>query len=292
VLGPYQNLKATLQQNTNDVVTQPDLAAVLYLLYPQTSPAPATVLSVKSRTTAIAISRPVEDSGVFVLDFNDARYLPFEMTGAISTWTLSIPPQTNRFDLSSISDVLITIRYTATDGGSAFAGQVEGVLPPYQGSLFYSLAQAYALNWRAFLADHSSQTQQSLTFVLTAPGLASSPNAEITTISFRVDGALTGSAASFLTLTIGQGQTAQTYTNPAGTGAVATFDLGANPIQSSDYLSTWVLNFNLGQMGNSGLLDGSYIDPTKLLNVEMIVAYQVPLFGSSRGGAAPRRRGR
>ncbi|MBK9227461.1 MAG: hypothetical protein IPL67_10515 [Ignavibacteria bacterium] len=31
------------------------------------------------------------DSGVFELNFRDERYLPFENTGAISSWRLELP---------------------------------------------------------------------------------------------------------------------------------------------------------------------------------------------------------
>jgi len=42
------------------------------------------------------VSRGVDDSGLFNLDFRDERYLPFEGTGAVSSWTFSLPPDTNR----------------------------------------------------------------------------------------------------------------------------------------------------------------------------------------------------
>jgi hypothetical protein len=65
---------------------------------------------------------------MFMLDFGDERYFPFEGTGAISRWTLSFPnyesaDQQAMFD--TLNDVILHIRYLAVDGGKAFAADVE-----------------------------------------------------------------------------------------------------------------------------------------------------------------------
>lgn len=66
---------------------------------------------------AIAASTGQNDSGVFELSIRDERYLPFEGAGAVGNWLLQLPsfPQ---FDYQSITDVMLTIRYTASDGGA------------------------------------------------------------------------------------------------------------------------------------------------------------------------------
>lgn len=65
---------------------------------------------------AIAVSHGMNDSGQFQLDFNDARYLPFEGipvddTGSL---TLSFPDATGRQKalLESLNDIILHIRYT------------------------------------------------------------------------------------------------------------------------------------------------------------------------------------
>ena len=50
----------------------------------------------KSRTNLrafqqVALSQGINDSGLFQLNFNDERYLPFEGTGVESTWKLAFP---------------------------------------------------------------------------------------------------------------------------------------------------------------------------------------------------------
>ncbi|MGI0486474.1 transposase family protein [Pantanalinema rosaneae CENA516] len=77
---------------------------------------------------SIATSTAQNDSGVFELNFRDERYLPFEGTGAISTWQLEIPTAFKQFDFNTISDVIFHLKYTARDGGSSFRALVESTL--------------------------------------------------------------------------------------------------------------------------------------------------------------------
>jgi len=68
---------------------------------------------------AVATSKPDSDPGLFHLRFDDERYLPFEGAGAISTWRVELPQSDNALDLSSVTDVVVSLSYTARTGGSA-----------------------------------------------------------------------------------------------------------------------------------------------------------------------------
>ena len=139
IVGPYQNIQATLRQNTNRVVLKADaegVKGVAYLLPPEkSSDFPDSIRSDWRAQQQIAISKGVNDSGMFELNFRDERYLPFEGTGAVSHWTLEMPKESNRVVpgstngslLDSISDVIIHLRYTAKDGGPAFGDKVSAV---------------------------------------------------------------------------------------------------------------------------------------------------------------------
>ncbi|KAF1962680.1 hypothetical protein CC80DRAFT_541833 [Byssothecium circinans] len=72
-------------------------------------------------TEAIATSTGQSDSGLYELSFNDARYLPFEYSGAVSWWRIELPPENNHFDFDSLSDLVMHISYTAREGGENFA---------------------------------------------------------------------------------------------------------------------------------------------------------------------------
>ncbi|MCP9266648.1 neuraminidase-like domain-containing protein [Xenorhabdus sp. XENO-1] len=66
--------------------------------------------------SAIALSHGMNDSGQFMLDFNDTRYLPFEgiPVNDGGSLTLSFPDATDRQKeiLQSLSDIILHIRYT------------------------------------------------------------------------------------------------------------------------------------------------------------------------------------
>jgi hypothetical protein len=66
---------------------------------------------------AIATSGGQNDSGLFELNFNDPRYLPFEYMGAISRWRIELPPENNYFDMNSLTDAVLHLNYTAREGG-------------------------------------------------------------------------------------------------------------------------------------------------------------------------------
>jgi len=73
--------------------------------------------------TAVAISRGLADSGQFILDFHDGRYLPFEgiPIGDGGTFALSFPNTEGHSQeemLRSITDVILHIRYTARSSAS------------------------------------------------------------------------------------------------------------------------------------------------------------------------------
>ena len=66
---------------------------------------------------SIVISRGQEDPGLFAADHRDERYLPFEGTGAISDWNLKLTSAMPTFDWTTITDVVLHVRYTAREGG-------------------------------------------------------------------------------------------------------------------------------------------------------------------------------
>ncbi|MCZ4123094.1 neuraminidase-like domain-containing protein [Streptomyces sp. H39-S7] len=61
----------------------------------------------------VALTSPVNASGVFQLDSQADMLRPFESSGVDTTWELQLPPAANPLDFSAIADVMITIDYTA-----------------------------------------------------------------------------------------------------------------------------------------------------------------------------------
>ena len=103
-LGPYEDIRATLTQLQNQTQLSDDLGDTL------------NNLRIREQ---VALSTGVNDSGLFTLNFDtDERYLPFEFTGAVSSWRLAFPnPAAQRAMLDSLSDIIIHVRYTARSAG-------------------------------------------------------------------------------------------------------------------------------------------------------------------------------
>ncbi|EJN17022.1 hypothetical protein PMI36_05831 [Pseudomonas sp. GM79] len=105
VLGPYEDIRATLTQTSTEVV-MPDTDK--------------TVMKGLRANQQIALSTGIDDNGLFTLSFQDERYLPFEYTGAISKWKLSFPNHTaQKTMLESLTDIIVHVCYTARAGGGA-----------------------------------------------------------------------------------------------------------------------------------------------------------------------------
>jgi hypothetical protein len=75
---------------------------------------------------AIAISHGKTDAGLFELKFDDEQYLPFEGAGVISRWRLEMPaPAALRpFDYTTITDVILHVKFTAREDVGAFKARV------------------------------------------------------------------------------------------------------------------------------------------------------------------------
>ena len=140
VVGPYQNLNATLTQTSDKVLIQPDASAVTWLLTGEGSQPDWR------QNQQIAISKGTNDNGLFVLNFQDERYLPFEGTGAISHWTLSMPKASNPINFDTITDVIITLSYTALEGGSTISNAVAQNLTKFIGQVALNLKQKLLQN--------------------------------------------------------------------------------------------------------------------------------------------------
>jgi hypothetical protein len=115
---------------------------------------------------AMAASGSQNDSGVFELSFRDERYLPFEGAGAISDWSLELFNDSSRdfgkalrqFDYSTISDVVLHVKYTAREGGGHFKDSAVTHLRDYlsQGGStrsmrLFNLRQEFPSEWYRFL---------------------------------------------------------------------------------------------------------------------------------------------
>lgn len=113
---------------------------------------------------SIVTSSAQNDSGLFETNLHDERYLPFEYSGAISTWQLRLPadPRKNdpqAFDYASLSDVILHVRLTAREGGKPLRDAAMDALKTRidagtaSGSVrLFSVRDEFPAEWAKFLS--------------------------------------------------------------------------------------------------------------------------------------------
>ncbi|WP_061300608.1 hemopexin repeat-containing protein [Herbidospora cretacea] len=145
--GPLE-VNAVLTQTGHKTVLTPDPKAVRYLLDAK-GDMPPSIRSDWRPTQQIALSDTEEhrdNNGLFELRFDDERYLPFEGTGAVSTWKMEVTGH-RPWDLY---DVTLLVKYTAEQGGDVFANAVRGMRKPYAAARYIDVAGEFAAEWEAF----------------------------------------------------------------------------------------------------------------------------------------------
>lgn len=112
---------------------------------------------------SIVTSSAQNDSGLFETNLRDERYLPFEYSGAISTWQVRLPadPRNNdpqSFDYATIADVVLHVRFAAREGGKPLRDAAMEALKSRidAGTSFgsvrlFSMREEFPAEWAKFL---------------------------------------------------------------------------------------------------------------------------------------------
>ena len=128
LLGPHENVCATLTQIGSKTAIKPSLQSLEYLYGPGDGIAPPDVLLNVSSGEQMAISTGMEDFGTAALKPAEGLRNIFENTGAVSRWSLAFPwhdePRQER-QLLALNDIIVKVRYTAKVGGPAFSREVR-----------------------------------------------------------------------------------------------------------------------------------------------------------------------
>lgn len=277
VLGPNQDFHVTLTQITNQVILKPDVNAVNFLLGGSDAETPAaSVLRTNwNNSQMIAVSGGVNDSGMFEVSFNDQRYLPFEGTGAVSNWRLSMPESTNLFNFESVSDVIIQVKYTAISGGSLFKQQVLQLDPmrTRTGSRFFNMAQNFSQQWYTFMNVHPApSTTQTLQFTVDSVQPPHIENPVLSGFYFQLDvpeGTSTQGSVPYITLQLGTGVDV-TFNLDKNNACTAVMN---NPPPVENILGPAGISFNLTNTPTALKTNTTpaWLDPTVVLNAVLIL---------------------
>jgi hypothetical protein len=115
VTGPYTGVHATLTLQRSTVRTSPALRDGDYRREGDETERFSDHFGAMQ---SVVTSSSNQDSGLFEVNLRDDRYLPFEGSGAVSTWRLELPGELPQFDHDTIADVVLHLRYTAREGGA------------------------------------------------------------------------------------------------------------------------------------------------------------------------------
>jgi len=156
VVGPYTSLNCALNLQNSSVRVSPLLANGGYAR--DTTQADDRFVDYFGATDTIVTSSGTNDAGMFETNLRDERFLPFEGAGAISTWNLSLPGELRSFDYTTISDVILHIRYTARQAGNPLAAQATKELTAMldtagqsSQALLFCLRYDFPTQWSAFV---------------------------------------------------------------------------------------------------------------------------------------------
>jgi len=185
IVGPYTSINSTLRLTSHKIRFQPTrTSGDGYMENIADTDDRFTTLNVP--ITSIAACNGQNNTGTFELNFHDERYLPFEGAGAISAWSFSLPRHIDskfrQFNWDSITDVIITLRYTSLDGGSPMMDGAQRAVKRYleaadyvgtSGGLWgiFDLRNEFSTGWAKFCADQAAAQAGSKLAVLDIPAL-------------------------------------------------------------------------------------------------------------------------
>lgn len=151
VVGPYAGVHCTLSLLKSSVRRSP-LAGDDYA---RQGTEDDRFIDYAGSVQSIVTSSAVNDSGLFEVNLNDDRFLPFENAGAVSTWKLDLPKDYPAFDYMTISDLILHIRYTARQGvdPTKVKPALDDLFQQANGenlALLFNLKYDFATEWAAF----------------------------------------------------------------------------------------------------------------------------------------------
>lgn len=163
VVEPYTGVHCTLSLLRSSVRVSPVVGDAGYARAPDGTD--ARFRDTFGAVESIVTSTGSNDAGLFEVNLRDERHLPFEGAGAVSTWRLQLPVDLPQFDIATVSDVVLHIRYTARAAGALRAPAVtalrEDVLPAPGAFLqLFTLQHEFGTEWSAFAAASSDATRR------------------------------------------------------------------------------------------------------------------------------------
>ena len=279
VVGPYTSVNCTLTLVKNSLRITND-ASGAYISDP-TNPTAGLKNDLAAVQSSIVTSHARNDNGMFEFNFHDDRYLPFEGAGAISSWQIDLPQDSNFFDFNSISDVIITIHYTSRDGGGilqkAAKGYIDNYLPS-NGAQFFDVRRDFSTEWYRFLHPDTSGADQELTILFDQshfPFYVRGKAITITGLKIFADINATDSGPYSIVFT-------PPGVNPISPSSqlVVNSTYGNLHCLSLDFTQSPYIPYNSGQWSfkiqKSGSTNFTSLQPDEIRNIYFVISFTIP----------------
>ncbi len=157
VTGPHVNVGCTLTLESSRIRVLPSLNVT----YRETGEDDRFAYRY-GKVEQVVTSSGQDSTGLFEPSLNDPRYLPFEGAGVISTWRIELPASGRQFDYRSIADAVLTLQYTAREGGStlraAASADVADAMEQYKNAateegaaVIFRASVDFSAAWTTFL---------------------------------------------------------------------------------------------------------------------------------------------
>jgi hypothetical protein len=298
VTGPYTGVNATLALASSVVRTIAPSTGYKPWLWANAGSNNDPGISAASAVAAtpiIATSTGQNDAGVFELNLRDERWLPFEGQGAVSTWSLTLDARDNNFDISSVTDVVLHLHYSARFGGDPEA--VRAALKPASArNILVSVRNTFGDAYYSFFnPTDTTVTQQVLTLPLSDAVFPYSNIGQPKITDFTIIMALTEPLSAAVTTGLGGGMSIPCTFGPTGGGAplpatlhavaggapgggpiaaLSSGDVSIAPGAPSAYSLT-IPQASIPASLQTTLSGQSRLDPAKISDIVLIISYQI-----------------
>ncbi len=132
-IPPYPGIHATLKAaGTSRVVTGGELFQPI---------------EIRRTPEMIAFTSTTNATGLFELETENELLLPFEGMGVDASWELQLPKAANPFDFNNLSDVILTMEYTALQSSDYRRQVIRELDRTFQAERVYSFKNDFPDSW-------------------------------------------------------------------------------------------------------------------------------------------------
>lgn len=113
----------------------------------------------------IMFSSPYASTGQFELNVQPEMLTPFEGGGVATRWILDLPLPANRFDYSSLSDIIVTVEYTALYDSYLREKIIKDLPREMGGERVFSIKNEFPDAWYDLHNSHQDSTPLEVEFI-------------------------------------------------------------------------------------------------------------------------------